>query len=529
MRRGRSMREREVIGDGVCACADVIQLARVPARNRKALLAEKGGAYRCVIRRSDTHHVHKRGGWTHPLIFRWPGFSTVMPNSWIAKEVEMNPRRLTSWQRNRIDRRRLLQAAGATGLALGAGGRLGRPTAAQEEIALTYLRHEHLPAVNLEKELIQQYEQANPSIKIDYVTVPDAELFTKFQAMSVAGTPPDIVNFGSTDVPAVWQRGQLAPVDLGAVGASALEELESRYIPNALSGYIFDGRLYALPLELSNYVMWVNTQMLAAAGVKHPRTWEEMSTVGQELMIRSSDQVTQEAIALPLNFPGALFLVLDAMVRQAGGQLFSDDGCQAYLTSDPVLKAVTTLADFVQTDKITDPALNGTTAGADRDLFQNGVAAMMLTGGSWYQGTLAGTEVGEHAIPVPYPRFEGGPDVAGDLYGYGLTVTAASDHPTEAWKFIAYLAAHGTEYFENAGGLFLGDKATAESVAAEFPNWSTFQQELARGQYPPRLYQFNEIADIVGRTVDAIVRSGEDPKAALESAQSRITPLLNPC
>lgn len=440
----------------------------------------------------------------------------------------MNPRGLTSWQRNRIDRRRLLQAAGATGLALGAGGRLGRPTAAQEEITLTFLRHEHPPANTLEKELIQQYEQANPNIKIDFITVPDVDLFTKFQAMTVAGAPPDIVNFGSTDIPAVWQRGQLAPVDLSAVGASSLEELESRYILNALSGYIFDGSPYALPSELSNYVMWVNTQMLADAGVEYPRTWEEMSTVGQELMIRSEGQVTQEAIALPLNFPGAQFLVIDAMVRQAGGQLFSDDGRQANLTSDPVLKAVTTLAGFVQTDKITDPALNGTTAGADRDLFQNGVAAMMLTGGSWYRGTLAGTEVGEHAIPVPYPRFQDGPDVGGDLYGYGLTVNANSDHQTEAWKFIAFLAAHGTDYFENAEGLFLGDKATAESdVAADYPNWSTFQQELARGQYPPRLYQFNEIGDIVGRTVDAIVRSGEDPKAALEAAQSRVSPLLN--
>jgi ABC-type glycerol-3-phosphate transport system substrate-binding protein len=148
----------------------------------------------------------------------------------------------------------LLQAAGATGLALGAGGHLARSTAAQE-ITLTFLRHEHPPANNLEKELIQQYQQANPNIKIDFVTVPDVDLFTKFQALTVAGTPPDIVNFGSTDIPAVWQRGLLAPVDLGAVGVADLEELEGRFVPNALSGYIFDEQLYAVPSELSDYVM----------------------------------------------------------------------------------------------------------------------------------------------------------------------------------------------------------------------------------------------------------------------------------
>jgi multiple sugar transport system substrate-binding protein len=443
------------------------------------------------------------------------------------KEDEMNPRGVTSPQRNSIDRRRLLQAAGATGLAFGATGRLGRSTAAQE-ITLTFLRHEHPPANELEKELIEQFQQENSTIKIDFVTVPDVDLFTKFQAMSVAGTPPDIVNFGSTDIPAVWQRGLLAAVDLSAVGVSSMEELDGRYLPNALSGYVFDEQLFALPSELSNYVMWVNTRMLDEAGVEAPRTWEEMSTVGQELMIRSEGQVTQEAIALPLNFPGAQFLVIDAMVRQAGGQLFSDDGREAFLTSDPVMKAVTTLAGFVQTDKITEPGLNGTTAGADRDLFQNGVAAMMLTGGSWYRGTLVDAKVGADAIPVPYPRFEGGPDIGGDLYGYGLTVSANSEHPAEAWKFVATLASHGKEYFEQAEGLFIGDVATAESsAAAEYPNWDVFQEELAHGQYPPRLYQFNEIGDIVGRTVDSIVRSGEDAKAALEAAQAQVTPLLN--
>lgn len=395
-------------------------------------------------------------------------------------------------------------------------------------ITLTFLRHVDPPANNLEKKLIKQYEQAHPTIKINYVTVPDANLFTKFEAMTVAGTPPDIMNLGSTDVPEVWQRGQLAPVDLSAVGASSLAQLQSRYIPHALSGYIFSGHLYALPHELSDYAMWVNTQMLAKAHIdQYPRTWEQMGTLGKKLMVRRSGKVVQEAIALPFNFPAAQFLVLDAMVRQAGGQLFSSDGRHAYLTSKPVLKAVNTLAAFAQTDKITDPALNGTTSGADRSLFQNGVAAMMLTGGSWYWGTLEGTPHGKYGIAVPYPRFQGGPDVAGDLYGYGLTVDAHSAHQADAWKFIAFLAAHGKDYFQNEG-LFTGDVATANSsVAAHFHSWSTFRHELARGQYPPSLYHYNEIADIVGRTLDTVVLSHQDPQAALASAQSRVSSLLN--
>jgi len=244
-------------------------------------------------------------------------------------------------------------------------------------------------------------------------------------------------------------------------------------------------------------------------------------------MVENSGKIVQEAIALPQHFPGGQILVFDAMVRQAGGQLFSDDGKKSYLTSDPAVKAATMLASMTKNKTATDPALNGTTSGSDRTLFQNGVAAMMLTGGSWYRGTLVTSKVGQSAIPVPYPRFNGGPDIAGDLYGYGITVSAHSKHQPEAWKFIAYLTSHGTDYFASEG-LFIGDRATSESsVAAKYPHWSTFQSELARGRYEPLLVHGNEITDIVGRTLDNVMLSNQDPKSALAAAESQVTPLLN--
>lgn len=433
---------------------------------------------------------------------------------------------------NRITRRSIVKgvagAAGAAAIAAN-GTRIKAAPFRQESIKLTYLHHVHEPVNELETRLIEQYQEENPGVTIEYTTVPDAELFTRLSALTVAGTPPDIVNLGSSSFAAVVARDQFAPIDFEAVGVGSLEELEERYIPNALSGYIYDGNLYGLPSELSNYVMWANTRMLEEGGVEQaPRTWEELAEVGPNLVIENSGAITQEAIALPFNFPGAQFLLLDAVSRQAGGQLFSDDGREEFLTSEPVLKAVQTFADLVNVSKVTDPAISGTTAGSDRDLFLNGVTAMMLTGGSWFRGSLNASEVGDDAIPVPYPRFEGGPDVSGDLYGYGLAVGAQSAHTAEAWRFVAFLGSHGMDYFE-AGGLFIGDKATAESdLAAENPDWSVFQEELAKGHYHPRLVNYNEIADIVGRAFDSVVRAGEDAESAFTAAQSRVSSLLNP-
>ena len=75
----------------------------------------------------------------------------------------------------------------------------------------------------------------------------------------------------------------------------------------------------------------------------------------------------------------------------------------------------------------------------------------------------------DHQVPGAGQQqpLHGGPDVAGDLYGYGLTVGAKSANPAEAWKFVAMLASHGTDYFQKAEGLFIGDAETAEGGAAD--------------------------------------------------------------
>ena len=51
----RSMRDREIIRNGECACADVIQLAPVSAQNGKV---EKGGAWL----EFSSDHGHGRSG-----------------------------------------------------------------------------------------------------------------------------------------------------------------------------------------------------------------------------------------------------------------------------------------------------------------------------------------------------------------------------------------------------------------------------------------------------------------------------------
>ena len=238
----------------------------------------------------------------------------------------------------------------------------------------------------------------------------------------------------------------------------------------------------------------------------------------------------QGAIALPLGFPVQFLVSTPATLsRQAGGQLFSDDGREAYLTSDPVFEAVSTLTGFVQTDKITEiwPLMERRLA-ATAIPFRTGCrddASRWI----WYSSCRLAEGSRRERDPVgPSPvtprrsrRRRGSRRLRAHRRG-------EVGHPAEPGKVRLHDGVTWHELHPQGEGLFIGDTETAEKrAAAEYPNWSTFKDELGKGQYPPRLYQFNEIGDIVGRTADAIIRSGEDAKAALEAAQSQVTPLLN--
>ena len=90
--------------------------------------------------------------------------------------------------------------------------------ASAEQVTLRMWMHEHPPRVPIDKQIVAEFEKANPDIKVDHQIIPVAEYPTKLLTAFAAGSGPDIFNQNSMLVAQYFNARILAPIDYAAMG-----------------------------------------------------------------------------------------------------------------------------------------------------------------------------------------------------------------------------------------------------------------------------------------------------------------------
>jgi arabinogalactan oligomer/maltooligosaccharide transport system substrate-binding protein len=81
-------------------------------------------------------------------------------------------------------------------------------------------------------------------------------------------------------------------VENGSAAEVTLGDKEANYLPNAISGFTYNGKLYGLPLAVENIGFFRNTDMVPEA----PKTWAEVAEIGTKLV---KEGKAESAIGLP--------------------------------------------------------------------------------------------------------------------------------------------------------------------------------------------------------------------------------------
>ncbi len=103
-----------------------------------------------------------------------------------------------------------------------------------------------------------------------------------------------------------------------------------------------DGEVYGLPLELTNWCIYLNKKVFRSAGLDpekdYPKTWEEMADISEKLVIRDGDILIRRGFDFRYPYYLTFFV---PMVEQLGGDLLSSDGKKAIIGDEAWLKALT--------------------------------------------------------------------------------------------------------------------------------------------------------------------------------------------
>jgi multiple sugar transport system substrate-binding protein len=135
------------------------------------------------------------------------------------------------------------------------------------------------------KPLLNQFEQQHPQVRIQPVYIPQ-QYAQKLQFLAASHLLPDVVMLNSWMLPMYASSGQLRPLP-------APVHPQDVY-PNAFKALSWNTHLWAYPRDLSNLVVYVNTDLLARYGLPQPTaqwTLAELTQLGQQLRHKSRQSV----------------------------------------------------------------------------------------------------------------------------------------------------------------------------------------------------------------------------------------------
>ena len=405
-------------------------------------------------------------------------------------------------------------------------------SATDKPITIEFWTHEDVNRQALEDRYIEEFKAMHPNVTINVTRQSSTKMIELVQTAFAAGQGPTVFNLSINDEYPLIAAGRVAPVDYKAAGYEGVSDLESAYLKGMLDPVKMDGDIYGLPLELTNWCIFVNKNVFKDAGLDpekdYPKTWEEMVEVSEKLVIRDGDILVRRGF--DFRYPYYLEWMVP-MVEQLGGALFSEDGSEAIVGKDAWVKVLSYMQNW---------GPNGQNLGAPtyknaRSLFNkdNNDIAMANTG--LYQEARIKADnpefydSGEWMV-VPFPVFEDAVnDVAACYYGHYYMVNADADKATQqmAWEFIAYMLSHGEEYLENVQIIQPTVALMESDTYKSMPYSDVFSSDMARAHIVYHAENSTEVNSLIRSAVEAVMLQGTSPESAYENLKAAVQELVD--
>lgn len=376
----------------------------------------------------------------------------------------------------------------------------------QEQVKITWWDFQPNQAmIDALNTLIAAYEKEHPNVKIERTFVPFADIKNKLLLGSAAGQLPDIVMIDGPDHQAFASAGVLADIteEVKAWGEA------NQYFESPWQATMYKGKNYGVPVSNNNIGLFYNADLLKAAGVEPPKTWDELKTAAQKL---SKNGVYGLAIAAQkseqLTFQYLPFL------WQAGSDLTKID-------NPGTAESLKLYKEMVDNGSMSKEILTQDQQATFLQ-FMAGKVAMVISG-PWQLPALKEAKFNWGLVDLPQ-----GKEKATILGGDNWAIASTSKHKEIAWDIIKF--SQKKEYLKPL--LVGGARIPSRKDLIKDEYWQTDkymkifadQHQYAKARaYGPNYPKISEaVQDMVQQTVTGV----KTPDDAVKEATAKIKPLL---
>ncbi|MFE0674976.1 ABC transporter substrate-binding protein [Streptomyces sp. NPDC058867] len=314
------------------------------------------------------------------------------------------------------------------------------------------------------KEIIADFEKANPDIDVEYVGIASTEYQSKVDTAIQGGGLPDVGGVGAAMLAGFSAQNALEPLDERLAGSSLNGKLNADMVASLKAAGGGEDALYSIPTSANNGVLYYRTDLFDKAGLEEPSTWDAFYTAAEKLTAAKKNEFGYTI----RGGAGSIAQALDAMYGQSGITEFWDG--DKTTVNDP--KNVAALEKYAALFKKVTPAAD----------LNNDFTKMVA---QWDSGTIGmlNHNLGsyqDHVKAFGADKFRGIPQPVGDSGKRvqvsnpvdGLGVFQSSKNKDAAWKFIEYAVSHeaNSKFNESAGQVPANNDAAKDAwVSAAEP------------------------------------------------------------
>ncbi|WP_217235754.1 sugar ABC transporter substrate-binding protein [Streptomyces sp. AC555_RSS877] len=297
------------------------------------------------------------------------------------------------------------------------------------------------------KEIIADFEKANPDIDVEYVGIASTEYQSKVDTAIQGGGLPDVGGVGAAMIAAISAQNALDPLDDRLAKSSLNGKLNEDMVKSLKAAGGGDGTLYSIPTSANNGVLYYRTDLFEQAGLDAPTTWDKFYEAADKL----TDSGKNKFGYTIRGGAGSIAQALDAMYGQSGITSFWDASGEETTVNDP--KNVEALKKYAALFKKVTPA-----ADLNNDFtkmvaqWDSGTIGMLNHNLGSYQDHVKAFGTDKfRGIPQPIGASGKRVQVSNPVDGLGLFKT--SKNKEAAWKFIEFATSHAenSKFNESAG------------------------------------------------------------------------------
>ncbi|MBA2708732.1 MAG: extracellular solute-binding protein [Gemmatimonadaceae bacterium] len=425
----------------------------------------------------------------------------------------------------------IVTRGGASGIAATAGTRAG---AESKPITLTYWPAANPSETKLALLLAAQWNAENPDVQVRVQPLPAGRSTEEvLLAAIVAKATPDVSSNVSSALLARLVRAKgVVRLDNRAATAARLQERTSPAMLASLR--LPDGGIYAFPWKTNPEMLMYNIDLLAAAGIRPPRTHSELLAAFRKLTRDTDGDGRADRWAfwasLKTTWFERFYDFYPVYLASSGGRTLVTGG-KVVFENDAALAAL----DLFRRG-FDGGGLPRSNFALGRDPFADGTVAMKIIG-PWFLKELNDIKVSGLRYDVtPVPSADGaGPE---DHFAFAdlrsIAIFSTTRHPDAAARFVAYLTSPAADrmLIEEASQLpyrrGLASDPRFQKALARWPTIATYATHVERTRDIDLDPDVVEIFDLISEAYEESAIYGTVPiRQALSRAAAEARNIVN--